>query len=95
MNLMPNTIAPRTPLTVTELETLAAMLDSASQHLCNVRDSAGVHVWDSVDGQFRSALDDMFTGFFQLRDNTCVLAAGPDGSPFDRPESNIRITAGA
>jgi hypothetical protein len=93
MHTMPHTITPRTPLTLTELETLATLLDNATQHMNTARDAAGNHAWDSTTGQFRTAMEDMFAGFFALRDNTAILTAGPDGWPYDLPEAAVMITA--
>jgi hypothetical protein len=90
MQPMPNTITPRTPLTLAELETLAVMLDSGSQHMTNVKDSGGEYAWPS--GINAGAMIDMFAAFFEIRDNTAILTAGPDGWPYDIPEAHVTIT---
>jgi hypothetical protein len=89
MNTMPNTIAPRTPLTVTELETLAAMLDNGSRHMGDARDDDGNHVWPSHS--FSGALMDMFHGFYELRDNTAAIVAGDETAPWNTAEGRVSI----
>jgi hypothetical protein len=96
MRVMPNTITPRTPLTLTELETLAVMLDTGSQHMTNVKDDNGDYAWPSGDVTgVSSTMSDMFAGFFEIRDNTAILTAGPDGWPYDIPEAHVTITDAA
>jgi hypothetical protein len=91
MRVMPNTLTPRTPLTLTELETLAVMLDTGSQHMASVKDDNGGYAW--TNPTHAGAMSDMFAGFFQLRDNTAVMLAGPDGWPYNLPEAHVTITA--
>jgi hypothetical protein len=91
MNLIPNTIQPRTPLTVTELETLAFLFDSATDKMSSVRDITGAYAWPQ-GSQLTSTYNDIFGGFYQIRENTCILACG-DGNPWDIAENEIRIAS--
>jgi hypothetical protein len=91
MNLMPNTITPRTPLTLAELETLATMLDTGTQHMNHARDAKGKYAWP-VD-QYSNAIAEMFAAFFEIRDNTAILAVGQDGWPWDAPHARVTVTS--
>ena len=61
----------RGKLTRTELETLAVMLGSATNHMSTARDKNGDHVWDGPT--LHAACSDIFAGFYALQDMT----AGP------------------
>ena len=88
---MPNTITPRTPLTLAELETLATMLDTGTQHMNHARDPKGNYAWPIA--QYSDAIAEMFAGFFEIRDNAAILAVGQDGWPWDAPQANVTITS--
>ena len=92
MNLIPRTVAPREPLTFTELETLAAVIDRGSSRMCEALHPDGAPVWHTRNG-FNDTLTDMFGGFYQLRDNSAILA-NPAENPWNTPEGQISITAG-
>ena len=56
-------------LTITELETLAVMLDSASRHMAQARTPAGEYAWGDAhpDSQLCDAIADMSIGFYQIQ----------------------------
>ena len=51
-------------LTVTEAETLAVMLDSASRKIARARDHKGAYVW-AMRGD-TEVISDMFRGFYAI-----------------------------
>ena len=51
-------------LTVTEAETLAILLDSASRKIASTRDHKGAHVWSFRDDT--EVISDMFRGFYDI-----------------------------
>ena len=51
-------------LTVTEAETLAVMLDSASRKVASVRTSTGDYAWPLEDDT--EVISDMFRGFYDI-----------------------------
>lgn len=64
-------------LTATEAETLAVMLNSASMHMASAMKrsydpgyspdpAADNHAWSFADPAVKSALDDMFAGFYEI-----------------------------
>lgn len=59
------------PLTDTELETLAVLLDSASEHMTYVRNSDGRYVWGNPDrtagDNLTSAIEEMISGFYEIQ----------------------------
>jgi hypothetical protein len=92
MKPMQNTISPRTPLTITELETLAVMLDSAGKKMSIVRTNTGEYAWP-MGREMTDAFGDMFGGFYQLRDNTSALIAAHDQMPWDTAEGQVLISS--
>ena len=92
MNL-PHAITPRTPLTLAELETLAVMLDNASQHLSHARDDHGGYAWGQ-GRQLDGAYGDMLEAFYQIRDNTAFMTCGTL-MPWDTAVGRVTITASA
>jgi hypothetical protein len=93
MRTMPHTITPRTPLTLTELETLAVMLDNATQHMGTTRDTTGHYAWGPAR-EYSDAMNEMFTGFYDIRENTALMVCGP-AMPWDTAEGQVTITAHA
>jgi hypothetical protein len=91
MKPIANTITPRTPLEVTELETLAVMLDSASKKMGTVRTGTGEYAWP-MGHELTDAFGDMFGGFYQLRDNTAAMVCR-DLMPWDVAEGKILISS--
>jgi hypothetical protein len=51
-------------LTVTEAETLATMLDSASRKIATVRTHTGAYAWPLTDDV--DVISDMFRGFYEI-----------------------------
>ena len=89
MKPMQNTIAPRTPLTVTELETLATMLDHGTETIGRARTETGAYVWPQ--GSVLSDIyAEIFGGFYEIRENTAGMVCG-DRMPWDTAEGQIRI----
>ena len=57
----------REPLTVTELETLAVLLDSGTRRMSRARTDDGVYfVWTGATG-IDEVYEDVFSAFYQLR----------------------------
>jgi hypothetical protein len=88
MKPMQNTIAPRTPLTVTELETLATFLDNGTKAMGDARTPTG-SAWDT---ELSAEWHDIFTGFYQIRDNTSAMVCGQQ-MPWDTAEGQVNIRA--
>ncbi len=88
---MPLSVTPRTPLTITELETLASMLYSATRHIGDARDACGRYVWDQ-GRELSELFAEIFGGFYQIRENTALMVCG-QGHPWDTAESKILVSA--
>jgi hypothetical protein len=81
-------ITARTPLTVTELETLAVMLDSGSRRMSRTLDTDGIsHVWEYSRG-LGQAQSDMFDAFHELRQQAIYA----DPKPAVSAAWNVRIS---
>jgi hypothetical protein len=81
------TITPRTPLTLTELETLAVMLDNGTCAMVGACTPDGRRAWMAG---LSDEWNDIFAGFYQLRDNTAVMICG-QRMPWDVPEGQVKI----
>ncbi len=90
MNTIPCTVTPREPLTVAELQALADKINRGTTRMCDATGADGQPVWTLRNG-FNTTLTDIFGGFYQLRDNTAILAH-PQENPWNTPEGKISIT---
>jgi hypothetical protein len=72
-------ITAREPLTVTELETLALLLDLGSEKMMTARLPGGGYAWGPRSRDYQDTMDDMFAAFYALR-------------PYEGPGSDITIT---